>query len=64
MIAAPSHRTTLLGLLLYIYAVLGVNLFGGVDQRNWGSLGQALLTLLRDLAKARRDAKITLRVGR
>ena len=35
----------LLGLILYVYAVVGVHLFAGVDPGNWGSLARAGLTL-------------------
>jgi len=35
----------LLGLMLYVYAVLGVHLFRGVDPAHWGSLPRAALTL-------------------
>lgn len=35
----------LLGLILYIYAVTGVHLFGQTDPENWGNLGAALITL-------------------
>ncbi len=35
----------LLGLILYVYAVVGVSLFGGVDPDNWGTLARAGLTL-------------------
>jgi voltage-gated sodium channel len=35
----------LLGLLFYIYGVLGVNLFGAADTVHFGTLGRTLLTL-------------------
>jgi voltage-gated sodium channel len=43
------HVSVLLGLLLYLYAVIGVNLFGGHDPAHWGSLPVALLTLFQML---------------
>lgn len=48
-IPSLAHVSLLLGLLLYIYAVVGVNLFGMRDPEHWGSLGQALLTLFQML---------------
>lgn len=44
-IPAMSHVALLLGLQLYIYAVLGVFLFGGNDPGHFGSLGRSALTL-------------------
>ena len=35
----------LMSLVVYVYAILGVNLFGAGDPENWGSLGTAVLTL-------------------
>jgi len=35
----------LLGLILYVYAVIGVHLFGAVDPVHWASLPRAALTL-------------------
>jgi voltage-gated sodium channel len=51
MRSIPSlvHVSVLLGLLLYVYAVIGVNLFGAHDPPRWGSLGAALLTLFQML---------------
>jgi voltage-gated sodium channel len=51
MRSIPSlmHVSLLLGLLLYMYAVIGVNLFGKHDPVHWGSLGTALLTLFQML---------------
>lgn len=48
-IPSLGHVALLLGLLLYVYAVLGVNLFADADGENWGSLGTALLTLFQML---------------
>lgn len=48
-IPSLTHVSLLLSLLLYIYAVIGVNVFGGHDPEHWGSLGQALLTLFQML---------------
>ena len=49
--SVPSlvHVSLLLGLLLYVYAVIGVNLFGAHDPARWGSLRTALLTLFQIL---------------
>ncbi len=48
-IPSLAHVSLLLGLLLYIYAVVGVNLFGTRDPAHWGSMGKALLTLFQML---------------
>jgi voltage-gated sodium channel len=48
-IPSLTHVSLLLSLLLYIYAVIGVNLFGSHDPQHWGSLGTALLTLFQML---------------
>jgi voltage-gated sodium channel len=45
MIPSMGHVTILLGLILYVYAVLGVHLFRSSDPTHWGSLGIAFLTL-------------------
>ena len=44
-IPSLANVVVLLGLILYVYAVLGVHLFGGVDPSHWGSLPRAGLTL-------------------
>jgi len=44
-IPSMGHVLLLLGLMLYVYAVLGVHLFRGVDPDHWGSLPRAALTL-------------------
>jgi voltage-gated sodium channel len=44
-IPSMGHVLLLLGLMLYVYAVLGVHLFRGVDPDHWGSLPRAGLTL-------------------
>lgn len=44
-IPSLGHVTLLLGLLLYIYGVLGYYLFGRTDPEHWGSLGRAVSTL-------------------
>jgi voltage-gated sodium channel len=51
MRSIPSlmHVSLLLGLLLYMYAVIGVNLFGAHDPEHWGGLGRALRTLFQML---------------
>jgi voltage-gated sodium channel len=48
-IPSLGHVGLLLGLLLYIYAVIGVELFGASDPAHWGTLGRALLTLFQVL---------------
>jgi voltage-gated sodium channel len=48
-IPSLGHVGLLLGLLLYIYGVIGVELFGATDPAHWGSLGRALLTLFQIL---------------
>ena len=48
-IPSLAHVSLLLGLLLYLYAVIGVNLFAAHDPAHWGSLGAALLTLFQML---------------
>jgi voltage-gated sodium channel len=35
----------LMGLVMYVYAIVGYHLFAAVDPTNWGSLGASLLTL-------------------
>jgi voltage-gated sodium channel len=51
MRSIPSlmHVSLLLGLLLYMYAVIGVNLWGAHDPAHWGGLGRALGTLFQML---------------
>jgi len=48
-IPSLGHVGLLLGLLLYVYGVVGVNLFGASDPKHWGSLGIAMLTLFQIL---------------
>jgi voltage-gated sodium channel len=48
-IPSLAHVSLLLGLLLYMYAVIGVNIFGAHDPEHWGGLGPALLTLFQML---------------
>jgi voltage-gated sodium channel len=48
-IPSLAHVSLLLSLLLYMYAVIGVNLFGAHDPEHWGGLGPALLTLFQML---------------
>lgn len=40
-----GHIVVLLGLFLYIYAVMGFYLFSQIDPVHWGNLGASLLTL-------------------
>lgn len=44
-IPSLGHVVLLLGLLMYIYGVLGYYLFGRIDPEHWGSLGRAVRTL-------------------
>jgi len=44
-IPSLANVIVLLGLILYVYAVVGVHLFGVVDPAHWGSLPRAGLTL-------------------
>lgn len=44
-IPSMGHVILLLGLLLYVYGVVGYHLFHAVDPARWGTLGRALLTL-------------------
>ena len=48
-IPSMGHILMMLGLLLYVYGVLGVYLFRGHDAEHWGTLGAALLTLFQML---------------
>jgi voltage-gated sodium channel len=48
-IPSLAHVSLLLGLLLYLYAVIGVNVFAAHDPEHWGSLQPALLTLFQIL---------------
>jgi voltage-gated sodium channel len=44
-IPSLANVIVLLGLILYVYAVVGVHFFAGIDPDNWGSLSRAGLTL-------------------
>jgi voltage-gated sodium channel len=48
-IPSMGHILMMLGLLLYVYGVLGFYLFREEDPARWGSLGRALLTLFQML---------------
>jgi voltage-gated sodium channel len=48
-IPSMGHVIMMLGLLLYVYGVLGVALFRDQDPEHWGSLGTAFLTLFQML---------------
>jgi voltage-gated sodium channel len=48
-IPSMGHVIMMLGLLLYVYGVLGVAVFREDDPEHWGSLGTALLTLFQML---------------
>ena len=39
------HVITLISIIVYIYAILGYEIFSESDPHNWGSLGASLLTL-------------------
>jgi voltage-gated sodium channel len=44
-IPSMGHVIVMLGILMYIYAVLGFHLFADVDPERWGTLGRAVETL-------------------
>lgn len=48
-IPSMGHVIMLLGLLLYVYGILGFHLFHEHDPERWGTLGNALLTLFQML---------------
>src|SRR4051812_23196358 len=48
-IPSLAHVSLLLGLLLYVYAVIGVNLFASHDPEHWRSMRTGLLTLFQIL---------------
>ncbi|MFN8641089.1 MAG: ion transporter [Candidatus Binatia bacterium] len=48
-IPSLGHVVLLLGVLLYVYAIVGVHAFGAHDAARWGSLGAALLSLFQVL---------------
>jgi voltage-gated sodium channel len=48
-IPSMGHVIMLLGLLLYVYSILGFYLFRDADAEHWGTLGAALLTLFQML---------------
>jgi len=48
-IPSMGHILMMLGLLLYVYGVLGFHLFREHDPEHWGTLGAALLTLFQML---------------
>jgi len=48
-IPSMGHVIMLLGLLLYVYGILGFHLFHEQDPDHWGTLGAALLTLFQML---------------
>jgi voltage-gated sodium channel len=48
-IPSLGHVSLLLGLLLYVYGILGFHLFGAHDPEHWGSLGRSLMTLFQML---------------
>lgn len=48
-IPSMGHVLSLLGLLMYVYGVIGVHLFGNIDPGHWGSLPRAASTLFQIL---------------
>ncbi len=48
-IPSMGHVVAMLGLLLYVYAVVGYYLFHNADPQHWGSLGAAFLALFQVL---------------
>ena len=44
-IPSVGHVMLLMGIIVYIYAIMGYHLFHRTDPDNWGSLGAATLTL-------------------
>lgn len=48
-VRSMGHVVLLLGVLMYVYAVLGVQLFRSADPEHWGSLGRAAGTLFQIL---------------
>ncbi|MGA9115584.1 MAG: ion transporter [Bacteroidota bacterium] len=44
-IPSMGHVSLLLGLLIYIYGIVGFYLFGATDPAHWGSLGVAMLSV-------------------
>lgn len=44
-IPSMGHVALLLGLTIYVYAVIGVHLFGAADPERWADLARAALTL-------------------
>ena len=48
-IPSLGHVGLLLGLVLFVYGVIGVQLFRDIDPAHWGDLGTALLTLFQIL---------------
>ncbi len=43
------HIIVLLGLIIYVYGIVGYSLYAPTDQAHWGSLGRAVLTLFQVL---------------
>ena len=48
-IPSLANVILLLGLIIYVYAVIGVHLFGATDPAHWGGLPRAGLTLFQIL---------------
>ena len=44
-IPSVGHVMMLMGIIMYIYSIIGYDLFHQHDPENWGSLGKAVLTL-------------------
>ena len=44
-IPSMAHIAMLLGIVVYVYALVGYNIFGEHDTKHWGSLGVSVLSL-------------------
>ena len=44
-IPSVGHVMMLMGIIMYIYSIMGYHLFSQHDPENWGSLGKSVLTL-------------------
>ena len=44
-IPSMAHIAALLGIVVYVYALVGYNIFGEHDTQHWGSLGVSVLSL-------------------
>ena len=46
-IPSVGHVLVLMGIIVYVYAIIGYHLFGQHDPENWGNLGLAFLALFK-----------------